>query len=247
MVNNATNLTLLLALPALMGGLVLMRAKSKSKQRFKEKEDQLHLLFTLLAALFFVGVMWALGRDGTFNSGDGMVLIGVFIFWQCFHVYEVLKQQQRKNSGINLLIVFDLVLLLIAALGIYVSTERIVEWIAQADSAYISTDQMGLITGWLMVLPNALLALYYALRNRPDIVYSSQVGDCHICIPLCLGLYAVVQPMQLPADLFMTGCLLLAGTIVVHFVLVLFLGRLPAWAGVGLIGAYCFFIYQGWA
>ena len=55
-----------------------------------------------------------------------------------------------------------------------------------------------------MVLPNALLAFYYAAKGRADIVYASQVGDGHICVPLCLGLAAAWRPLAIPA-FFGTG------------------------------------------
>ena len=41
-----------------------------------------------------------------------------------------------------------------------------------------------------MVLPNAMLALYFGWRRKPEVVYSSQVGDGHICLPLCVGIFA---------------------------------------------------------
>jgi len=42
-----------------------------------------------------------------------------------------------------------------------------------------------------MVLPNAMLAVYYSWRGQPETVYASQVGDAHVSIPLCLGVYAL--------------------------------------------------------
>jgi hypothetical protein len=53
----------------------------------------------------------------------------------------------------------------------------------------------------MMVLPNAILALYYGWRRKPEVVYTSQVGDAHICIPLCVGIFALHQTLELPARL----------------------------------------------
>src|SRR5438552_13540164 len=108
LVNNVTNMTLLLGLPAAFLGMnVLPAAKAKSSKRKKKngyKEHQINrlsLLLTLTAALFFTGAAWALGRDGRIDFSDGLVLIGLFLFWQCFHVFEVLKTNVRQNKSFS--------------------------------------------------------------------------------------------------------------------------------------------------
>ena len=55
-----------------------------------------------------------------------------------------------------------------------------------------------------MVLPNALLAFYYGWRKQPEVVYASQVGDAHVSIPLCLGVFTLYHWMPLP-PLFSRG------------------------------------------
>jgi cation:H+ antiporter len=72
------------------------------------------------------------------------------------------------------------------------------------------------------------------------------VGDGHICIPLCIGFFALFRPMELP-DFFQTGILLLIGAAVLHFMFVALLGRLPRSAGLFLVGAYGYFLYRGLA
>ena len=42
----------------------------------------------LAAVLFFTGAVWALARKGRLDFGDGLVLVGLFFFWQCLHVFE---------------------------------------------------------------------------------------------------------------------------------------------------------------
>ena len=54
---------------------------------------------TLLAVLFFTGMVWAMGRKGSLDSSDGLVLVGLFLFWQFFHVFEVLKQSERQGKS----------------------------------------------------------------------------------------------------------------------------------------------------
>jgi len=95
-----------------------------------------------------------------------------------------------------------------------------------------------------MVLPNALLAFYYAAKRRADVAYASQVGDGHICIPLCIGLSALVQPMAVPAS-FEPGLAILIGAAVVHITCVAAAGGLPRWMGWPLLGAYAWFVGTG--
>jgi cation:H+ antiporter len=100
------------------------------------------------------------------------------------------------------------------------------------------------MTGWLKVLPNALLAFYYAWRGQPEVLYSSQAGDGHICIPLCVGLFALFQPLEVPA-LFNQALALLAGALALHFLFVLVLRGFPRWMAVALVAAYAAFLYHG--
>src|SRR5688572_10568630 len=104
LVNNVTNLTLLLGLPALLWGLAVMPGGSpasggrgKKPARLaksgggntEQRINRLSLLLTLAAVLFFTGAVWLLGRDGTLDQTDGIVLIGLFLFWQCVQVFDV--------------------------------------------------------------------------------------------------------------------------------------------------------------
>ena len=80
LVNNVTNLTLLLGLPALFWGLHFGRGKKSAKAGTERQLTRLSLLLTLAAALFFAVVTWALGADGLFDASDGLVLIALFLF-----------------------------------------------------------------------------------------------------------------------------------------------------------------------
>jgi cation:H+ antiporter len=95
-----------------------------------------------------------------------------------------------------------------------------------------------------MVVPNGLLAFYYGWRGNPEVVYTSQIGDGHICIPLCLGVYALYRPMQFQ-PFFETGLFMLLGAAAAHFVIVALFGRLPRLLGWVLTAAYAVFLYKG--
>ncbi len=249
LVNNVTNLTLLIGLPALLWQ---AREKAKAKETKPAKSGgppaaelhRLSMLLTLTAVLFFTGAVWALGRDGQINFNEGLVLVGLFLFWQCFHVYEVLKSKARGNKTRGLRLIVNLLLLSAGAYASFVSIDWLVKWLEHANAGFLSVKNLGWLSGWLMVLPNALLALYYGWRRKPEVVYTSQVGDGHICIPLCIGLFALFHPLKLP-NVFFNGVYLLAGATALHLLCVGLFGKLPRLAGFALVVAYGYFLKMG--
>lgn len=251
LVNNVTNLTLLIGLPAILWGLDLSPrpgsgSRKKKKGDVERRVNRLSLLLTLTAVLFFTGAVWALGRDGKLDAGDGLTLIGLFLFWQCFHVFEVLKTNARQNKTFSWFLLLDLGLILVGALGTYLSTSGLVTWLSHINTGFISARNLGWLSGWLMVVPNGILAFYYAWRARPEVVYTSQVGDGHICIPLCVGLFALIRPITIPS-FFSTGIIILFAATLLHFLFVALFGRLPRVVGWILTAGYGVFLYSGLA
>jgi len=250
LVNNVTNMTLLLGLPAVIWGMnVLPAGKAKPAKKKKggakaNEINRLSLLLTLTAVLFFTGAVWALGGDGRIDFYDGLVLIGLFLFWQCFHVFEVLKTNVRQNKSFSWMLPIDLLLLAAGAYGIYLSTDWLVDWVSGMRTGFVSAKNLGWLSGWLMVLPNALLAFYYGRRGNPEVVYTSQVGDGHISIPLCLGVFALYRPINVP-HFFRAGISILLVATVLHFVCIALFGRLPRWMGWLLTATYVVFLCQG--
>lgn len=255
LVNNVTNMTLILGIPTIIWGLRLMPAEKKksnngskggksSKGEQANQLNRLSLLLTLTAVLFFTGAVWALGKDGKLDANDGLVLVGLFFFWQCFHVFDVLKSNVRQNQSFSWMLPVNLALLAVGAYAVYVSLDWLVPWITKKNSGFINAKYLGWLTGWLMVLPNAILALYYGWRGRPEVTYSSQVGDGHICIPLCVGIYALYQPLILPA-FFQTGVIVLLIATAIHFLFVAVFGQLPRIVGFVLVAGYGWFLYRG--
>lgn len=255
LVNNVTNLTLLLGLPALCWGLTIMpRTGGKAGKSGKAAKpagggseaqlNRLSLLLTLAAVLFFTGAIWLLGQDGRLDRTDGIALIGLFLFWQCVQVFDVLKHNVRRRVSFGVRFYLDALVVLACAYLLYESIDWLVGWISAQRHGFVSRDNLGWITGWLMVLPNAVLALYWGWRRRADVVYSSQVGDGHICIPLCLGLFALGAPLPVPA-FALNSLLLLGGVAVLHAGFLLVTGGLPRWAGAAMCAAYGGFVYAG--
>ena len=271
LVNNVTNMTLVLGLPAIIWSMNVLPQKKAAAAKKKKSEvklkaetasakttgksggkagkthelNRLSLLLTLTAVLFFTGAVWALGRKGHLDFNDGLVLVGLFLFWQVFHVFEVLKTNVRQGkSSFDLMLPVNLGLLAVGALAIYLSTDWLVGWISHIKTGFISVKHLGWLSGWLMVLPNALLAFYYAWRKQPEVGYTSPVGDAHVSIPLCLGIFALYHPMAMP-QFFQMGMFLLLGATVLHMVFVTLFGRLPRIAGFALVIAYGYFLKMG--
>ena len=255
LVNNVTNLTLLLGIPALIWGLQLQNSgksgsrgaspKRKSSAAGAERQlTQLSLLLTLFAALLFTGVTWTLAADRQLDASDGLVLIALFLFWQAFHVFDVLKHNVRQRQTFGAMFYVDLAMVIAGAFGLYTSIDWLLEWLARQDGAFVNASNLGWLSGWLMVVPNALLAFFYAARRRADIAYASQIGDGHICIPLSIGLAAVIQPLAIP-PFFETGIAILFGASLVHAFSILVAGGLPRWMGWPLVGAYAWFLVSG--
>jgi len=240
--NNLTNLCLLLALPALIWGLSLNPESKAKKAQRESKVHRLSLALTLVAMIFFTLAVWVLGQDGRIDHFDGYALVGVFLFWQCFHVFEVLKENTRKGAGWHPMIVVDVVLILIGSFLTLFAVDSIVNRLLMRSDGFLSGQQLGLLTGWLMVLPNAVLAFYYACKQRGDVVYSSQIGDGHICIPLCIGLFAIFKPMPLP-DFMAQGLLCIAIIAAVHLVCVIFFKGLPRIIAIALVAVYGYALY----
>lgn len=255
LVNNVTNLTLVLGLPALCWGLQIAPPKKRTSRAGAAKSasaasqatqqlTKLSLLLTLVAVLFFSGVAWALGADGQLGRSDGLVLVALFLFWQCFQVFDVLKHNVRQQHSFGPMFYVDLGLVLLGAYGLYVSIDWLMTWLSAQKGDFINADHLGWLSGWLMVLPNALLAFFFAARRRADVVFASQIGDGHICIPLCLGLSAIVRPLVLPG-FFETGVVLLMAAALVHAISLITANGLPRWMGWPLIGAYAWFVFAG--
>jgi cation:H+ antiporter len=251
LVNNVTNMTLVLGLPAIVWGMKILPAKVSGPTKNRKKDsgktrelNRLSLLLTLLAVMFFTGAVWALGRKGRVDFNEGLVLVGLFLFWQCFHIFDVLKNNVRQGKSLGWTLPVDLALLAIGAYGIYVSTDWLVNWTSHIHTGFFSAKYLGWLSGWLMVLPNALLAFYYSCRGQPETVYASQVGDSHVSIPLCIGVYALYHTMTMPA-FFHISMFILLGATLLHFLCVALFGQLPRTVGWVLVLAYGVFLYKG--
>jgi cation:H+ antiporter len=251
LVNNVTDMTLVLGLPAIIWGIKILPPRKKDASGKKSKAsgkthelNRLSLLLTLVAVLFFTGAVWALGRKGSLNANDSFVLVGLFLFWQCFHVVEVLKSNVRQGKSLGWMLPLDLIVVVLCAYVTYVSLDWLVAWIHNRHVGFISEKYQGWLSGWLMVVPNAVLAFYYGWRGQPETVYASQVGDCHVSIPLCLGVFTIFQPMPLP-PFFYVGMWILLGSTLLHMFFVAVFGQLPKFFGWILLAAYGFFLWKG--
>jgi cation:H+ antiporter len=251
LVNNVTNMTLILGLAAALCKMDFLAAAARPAPErgggvagAAVTSHLASLVITLSAVALFTGVAWFLGRNNEIGRGGGIVLTGLFLLWQGCHVLEVLKDNQRKNKRLSRMLPLDLLMVLACGYAVYFSTDWLVDWLAKIPAGFVSVKNLGWLSGWLMVLPNALLAVYYGWTKRPEIVYTSQIGDNHICIPLCMGLYALFKPLAVPG-FFSTGALILLAATAVHLICVLGLRRLPHLVGWALVVSFFCFVRAG--
>ncbi|WP_300454859.1 hypothetical protein [Desulfobacula sp.] len=240
LVNNVTTLTLVLAFPAMLWGLDLFQTGKRIGN--ETKINHLSLLLSILALVFFSLSVFFVSKDGRITAADGMLLVGIFFFWQLVPMFDVLKNNTRRSKTIKKRIFLDLLLIGICAWGIFSSIETLIQWISTHGRGFFSKANLGLLSGLLMVLPNAFLAVYYSAVHRSDIAYSSQIGDCHICIPFCIGLFALFSPITVSPS-FELAIFIIMGASAGHFLFMAFFGKLPRLAGIVLMGLYGFFIY----
>jgi cation:H+ antiporter len=241
LVNNITNMTILIGLPAVFWPMRVLPANNANKGRKKKRGanrvheiNRLSLLLTLTAVLFFTGVVWALARDGRLDFNEGLVLVGLFFFWQAFHVYDVLKTNAQNNKSLKSVLLIYLAILGAGAYAQYLSIDWLDKW-TQHQQGFIANNS-GWLSGLLCALPNGLLAIYYGWRGNPEVVYTSQAGDGHICIPLCVGIFALYQTFTMPPS-FQMGMYMLLGATLVHMFCVAVFGELPRIVGILLVAA----------
>lgn len=242
--NNVTNLTLLIGAPVLIWSMASIPRK-KSQVALREfRMGRLSLALNLVAALFFSFIVWLLAADGELARTDGVVLLTLFVFWQCFHIYDVKKTNLLKKKSFPKTLLIDIALLLVGAFAVFVSTDWLVRWFQTLESGRMPPRLLGWASGVLMVLPNALMAFYYGARKRMDVVYTSQSGDAHICIPLCIGLFVAFRAV--PTGAFLQHALLiLMGLCAAHLLFVVVAGRLPRLFAALFIAAFAVFVWMG--
>ena len=242
--NNITNLTLLIGAPVLIWSMASIPRKKGKVAECEHKVERLSLSLNLVAALFFSLFVWLLAADGVLARTDGFVLLTLFVFWQSFHIYDVKKTNLLQKKAYPKTLPLEVVLLLIGALGIFISTDWLVYWFQTLEHELVSPRLLGWMSGVLMVLPNAMLAFYYGAKDRMDVVYTSQSGDAHICIPLCVGIFAAFR--AIPTGAFLQQSLLiLIGLCAVHLLFVLTLGRLPRIFAALFLAAFGVFLWLG--
>ena len=143
-VNNVTNLTLIMGLAAALGASAQDSFQSSGKKQMDiHRINRLNMLFTLIAMFLFTGTIWALAKDGVLDFYDGLVLVALFVFWQILHVFEILKTNIRQDREFHWSIVFDLLLIAASAYGIYFAVNHLVGWTTKAHGSIFNFAHLG--------------------------------------------------------------------------------------------------------
>ncbi len=89
-------------------------------------------------------------------------------------MFDVLKHNVRERVAFKLMFYVDLLVVLACSYAMYEAIDWLVIWLSAQKNGFISASHLGWLTGWLMVLPNAVLALYWGCgKKRADVVYTS--------------------------------------------------------------------------
>ena len=125
---------------------------------------------------------------------------------------------------------------------IMLATNGIVNSIMLQEDGFFSSERLGLLTGWLLVLPNAMLAVYYAWQQRSSTAYTSLISDNYICMPLGIGLFALFKPLPL-TEFYQNGLIFLSAVALVHLLCVSLLRELPKLVAIGMVAAYGYALF----
>jgi cation:H+ antiporter len=240
--NHLTGLCLVIALPTLIWGLRLS-AKSRSKKALQESQSQrISLSLSLVAMVLFNLTLWTLGHDKEISRFDGFWLIGLFLSWQCFRYYELLKEVKQQSRDWHPMLVIDIALILTGSIVALLSTDGIVSGILAEKESILRADRLGLLTGVFMLLPSAGIALYYGWKQDSALIYRTQLSGGQISMPLSIGLFAIFKPITV-LNFIEDGLLFITTVALVHLICVLLLSELPKLVAAGLVAAYSYALY----
>ena len=141
----------------------------------------------------------------------------------------------RQNKGFSWTLPIDLVLLAIGAYAIYVSTDWLVDWISKIHTGFISAKYMGWLSGWLMVLPNAIARrLLRAGRNGRKSFTPRRWATPTSAFPCASACSPCSKQSELPVISSAPSIVILLGATLVHFFFIAAFGRLPRFVGCAL-------------
>ena len=242
--HNMTNMTLLIGVPMLIWSMAYLPNHKAWREVCEFKIGRLSTELNLVAMFFFALFLWLLAMDGELSKADGWILILLFVFWHCFHIYDVKKTNLLKRKAYPRTLWLDIVILLLCSWAIYISIDYLVAWFQALDPNVMPPRMLGWFSGVLMVLPNALLAIYYGSHRRMDIVYASQVGDAHVCIPFCVGLFVVMRPFQV-GEFLLQSLFILMGLFLSHLIFMMMIPKFSRVFAALFIAVFFVFIWLG--
>ena len=134
LVNNVTNMTLLIGLPTMIWGMNLLPAAKANQEEAQPRrppaQPALDAADPDRRPVLHRRRLGA-GPQRQARLGRRARPVGLFLFWQCFHVFDVLKSNVRQNKSFSWMLPLDLALLGVGAYGIYLSIDWLVDWLSQ--------------------------------------------------------------------------------------------------------------------
>ncbi|MCD6477434.1 MAG: sodium:calcium antiporter [Candidatus Aenigmarchaeota archaeon] len=183
--NNIANLTLIVAICALVSG------KFVVTKSILIKRDSLFLLISTIISVLLMS-------DGILTRSDGMILVLVYSFYFLTMVREE-NISQRKKTNTNP--IKNISLIILAGVVMYVSAELIV-WSAKNIiflTSLSSTFVGSVIVGLATVLPEASVMLLASYKKEINVSFSNLIGDSLASIPLVIGIMSILYPLKIGA------------------------------------------------
>ena len=185
-----------------------------------------------------------LGADGKIDFKDGLVFVGIFLFWQCFHVFDVLKSNAQQNK--SQLDVADRPGFLRPSAVIRLCQHRLARGLGFQDSHRLRQRQIHGLAQRLAQrsCPTPSSPSIMPGRERPG-------NRLHLAGWRLPYLHSPVHRRVRPcskhcrAFLFRLGVVVLLAATLVHIFFIGAFGRLPRYMGWILTAAYAFFVWRG--
>ncbi len=228
--SNIADLTIVLAIPILVGGAI------STRDILKNKDIVFGLFFGLLPILLII--------DGTLSQVDGLILVASYIFY-LFTVFKrsvsieaFVQQFQQANVIKELLIfIFSVVLMLLSA-DLLVKIAEGLSLEAKIPLFFVGLTVTALGTS----LPELVFGLKAIKTNHKGEVLGTVVGSVIANSTLVLGATSIISPIHRDGNLGITSVFFLIFTLISFLVLSIINKKLSRIEAVFLLCIYIAFV-----
>ena len=229
---NIADLTIVIGIPVLLARGIRVSTKAA--------RDDVYYMFVIAALPL---ALMALGDE--LSRIDGLILIGVFIFY----IYKLIQQQRSLHKRIEERIgrreIVAVTLLFMLCLMFVLGAARFV--VEKAVSLSIGLNVPILLVGLVLLgigtsLPELSFSIRSVRQGHPEMALGDSIGSIVVNSSFVLGLVAVIHPIQAAVSLYFISWVFL---LLVSFIFLSFVksGSRVTWQeGIALIMLYAFFL-----